>query len=118
MEFLAEQIRGVGYYPIVDDEMLGVSYCDECWGTSVPITADFEEVGVDSTYGHDSELDTPIHCDVCNALIKTRLSREGYYYVLDYVLDPECWSPTTATWAKAWSAEINERLIFGFGERR
>ena len=108
----------IGYFPIVDGEMLCVAYGECCWGEDgiAPITQDFEEIGTGSTYGYYHEFDTPVHCDGCQSLIKTELTKEGYYYLLDYIFDPNCWNNTTAVWAVAWGNEINERLIRGFGE--
>ncbi|NBQ48685.1 MAG: hypothetical protein EBU33_09565 [Sphingobacteriia bacterium] len=116
----AREIRRVGYFPIVNDDVLGVAYCDVCWGNDgiAPMTEEFEEVGEDATFNYYHELDAPLHCDGCGLLIKTGLTREGYYYILDYILDPDNWTETSATWATAWSKEIDEKLINGFGELR
>jgi len=116
----SHRIATIGYFPIVGDEMVGVAYCDECWGNDkiAPITQDFEEIGVDSSYGYYQELDTPLHCDGCDALIKTELTKEGYWYLLENLLDSSYWSASSATWATAWSNELANKCINGIGERR
>ena len=54
-------------------------------------------------YEFESESDTPMHCDLCHAFMRNRLTREGVAYVLEqHEIDP---SSVTAGWIEYYKSE-------------
>lgn len=59
--------------------------------------------------GYWVELDNPIHCDYCEALIVTRLTREGVEYVVEALDYPTGRPNVLAAWKRGFADQLEER---------
>lgn len=88
-----------GYYALIGDVFVG-PYCPECWKRDDVATPDYETV----TWDH--ETDTPVHCDLCRALLVTSLTRDGVEYVRDAIAENTGDADVLAVWGMAFAQEI------------
>lgn len=102
------EIKRIGYYPVIGDDILN-PLCADCFAENP--TEDYEELGEDSTYTWDYDYDTPTHCCSCEALILTQLSKDGYWYIMEYLIDPRNWNKVTATWITAYGTELANYFV-------
>ena len=64
------------------------------------------------SYHH--ETDTPVHCDSCEALIFTSLTKDGQDYVVDTIIDGRGRVEIRESWLRAWpnlSDRVEEEVL-------
>ena len=101
-----------GYYPVVGNDIVGIALCVDCADNGDRMGAAIEgDEWEPISYHH--ETDCPVHCDSCEALIFTTLTKDGQNYVVDAIIDGSGRAEVKRAWMTAWptiSQKVEEEM--------